>query len=107
MHEDGAHDHPRDRFHPLHNDVRREISDAYTDTKAERKALEKRVQNLTFDLVRSSILSIELSDFDLSTGYTLGPPCWRNHYDLTCCWHYGPRLSSPSRIHEGFRLPPT
>jgi hypothetical protein len=51
MHEDGMHDHPRDRFHQLHNDVRQEISDAYTDPKAERKALEKCVQNLTFDLV--------------------------------------------------------
>ena len=62
MHEDGIHDHPRDHFHPLHNDVYREISDAYTDPKAERKALETRVRKLTFDLVRFSILSVDLSD---------------------------------------------
>ena len=110
MHEDGAHDHPCDHFHPLHNDVRREISDGYTDPKAERKALEKRVQNLTFDLVRFQFFPLTYltsTYLTLLTGYTLGPPCWRNHYDLTCCWHYGPRLSSPSRIHDGLRLPPT
>jgi hypothetical protein len=51
MHEDSAHDHPRNKFHPLHNDVHQEVSTAYTDPKGERKLLEKRVQDLTFDMV--------------------------------------------------------
>jgi len=62
MHEDGAHDHPRDHFHPLHNDVHREVSSAYTDPKIERKELEKRVRDLTFDLVHFQFFSSTLSD---------------------------------------------
>lgn len=55
MHEDGSHNHPPGHFHPLHNDVRWATSTGYVDAKAERKLLEKRVQDLTFDLVRRAI----------------------------------------------------
>jgi len=52
MHNDGQHSHAKDHFHPLHNDVRNQMSTGYADVKRERKALEKQVHDLTFDMVR-------------------------------------------------------
>lgn len=52
MHSDGQHAHAQDHFHALHNSVYDQMSTGYANAKRERKALEKQVHDLTFDMVR-------------------------------------------------------
>ena len=54
MHSDGDHHHLQDHFHSLHNEVHRETK-GYPEPKVERKALEKRVHELTFDMVSFTV----------------------------------------------------
>ena len=51
MHEDGAHDHPYDHFHLLHNDVHQEVSNAYMDPKGVKVQKSDQTRDWTQDLL--------------------------------------------------------
>ena len=51
MHEDGAHDHPHNHFHLLHNDVHQEVSNAYMDPKGVKVQKSDQTRDWTQDLL--------------------------------------------------------